>query len=87
MKQTRPGNSTLRVGAGVSPCIGAERELTSSPFPALEAYRFLGEGKNAASLKQIPCRAFLCLQALGLELSDPAQGTRVLQPQRDGRVR
>ena len=38
----------------------------SLPFPALEAYRFLGEGKNAASLKQ-PGRAFLCLQTLGLE--------------------
>jgi len=35
-----------RGGAGVSPCIGAERELTSSPFPALEAYRFLGEGRK-----------------------------------------
>jgi hypothetical protein len=40
----------------------------SLPFPAAsEAYRFLEEGKNAASPQTDPGRAFLCLQALGLE--------------------
>jgi hypothetical protein len=38
------------------------------PFPeALEAYSFLGEGKNATSIKQIRAALFLRLPALGPE--------------------
>jgi integrase len=41
----------------------------SLPFPALEAYRFLGEGKNAARLKQI--RAALSFAYKHWDLKNP----------------
>jgi len=41
----------------------------SLPFPALEAYRFLGDGKNAANLKQI--RAALSFAYKHWDLKNP----------------